>query len=101
MRPSHSFPTDTDPLLAKAHDIVLRGPTVAITRQLTAIEANDLRNAAQRYIDTDGDDDGDLAYLLAEIDAWLNPVNDCLDEDQFWRESSIACLLSRSCAHAG
>lgn len=72
MRPSHSFPTDTDPLLAIAHDIVLRGPTVAITRQLTAIEANDLRNAAQRYIDTDGDDDGDLAYMLAEIDAWLN-----------------------------
>lgn len=91
MRHSHSFPTDTDPLLAKAHDIVLRGPTVAITRQLTAIEANDLRNAAQRYINTDGDDDGDLAYLLAEIDAWLNcPGYGLGDEDAGWRGSSYA-----------
>lgn len=88
---SHAFVADTDELATLALRIKLQGPRSALCAFLTAREVADWTDAAQRYLDSDGEDDADLKALNDEMYAFLNPPGwGPPDYDADWRGSSFA-----------
>lgn len=70
--------------------ILANGPTAALGVPLRQHEARDWTNAAQRFVDTDGDDEADLVDMFADYNAVHNAPGYGVDEDAYWRESSYA-----------
>jgi len=64
---SHTFPQTS--LLSTAYAIIANGASVTISSSLSSDEEREFLDAAQWYIDTDGEDT-DLADLIARADAW-------------------------------
>jgi len=75
-----------------AYSIIANGPRAVLHCNLSAREATDWTRAAQRYIDWQGDDDGEFAAM---VDDHFNPARDrCMgaldsdflhDEQAEWR----------------
>lgn len=56
-------------MLALAHNIIRDGASVTIGSRLSADEEREFLEAAQWFIDTDGEDP-DLEYLIQREEAW-------------------------------
>lgn len=76
-------------ILARA--ITADGARSALKVCLTDREVIDWNRSAQRYLDFDGDDDGDFTCMVEGLDGWLNSTGYGVPgEDQFWRDSAYA-----------
>lgn len=72
-----------------AADILTNGPTAALGISLRQHEARDWTNAAQRFVDTGGDDEADLVDMFADYNAVHNAPGYGGDESD-WRENAYA-----------
>lgn len=69
--------------------ILANGPTAALGISLRQHEARDWTNAAQNFVDTDGDDEADLVDMFADYNAVRNAPGYGGDEGD-WRDSAYA-----------
>jgi hypothetical protein len=86
--PAHTSFDEALYLTELAYSIIGNGPGAALHCNLSTREASDWTRAAQRYIDWQGDDDGDFAGMT---DEHFNPVRDstwALDSD-FLRDERV------------
>lgn len=68
-----------------------QGPHDALKICLRDDEAAEWSYRAGQYLDSDGDDDGDFAGMIADLDRQLNPCGyGPADEDAGFRESAYA-----------
>jgi len=73
-----------------AYSIIANGPRAVLHCNLSPREATDWTRAAQRYINWQGDDDGDFAGMVADLDAprdhgWALDSDFLHDEQAEWR----------------
>ncbi|MEW9855891.1 hypothetical protein [Novosphingobium sp. M1R2S20] len=87
MRHSHRFTAEIDENATLAHRIVTEGARAALNICLRDCEVKALEDAARGYLATDGDDDGDFAFVLAKH--FDEPEGYGLP-DEGWRGSHVA-----------